>query len=121
YKIWYCSESDVYHAGGGTLDKSNPQKTFLNFRNNLFMILKNDRSPNTTIFIRSWLDLIALLQFVVSGKFGDAKAISRADVDYFRQYSKMKKKRRAIRDPFETSKIYRGLIVWDFFVKNKKH
>jgi len=121
YKIWYCSESEVYHVGGGTLDKSNPQKTFLNFRNNLFMILKNDRSPNTTIFIRLWLDLIALLRFVVSGKFGDAKAISRAHVDFFRQYSKMKKKRRAIRDPFETSKIYRGLIVWDFFVKNKKH
>lgn len=120
YKIWYCSESEVYHVGGGTLDKTNPQKTFLNFRNNLFMILKNARFPKTTIFIRLWLDLIALLRFAVSGKFGDARAVSKAHVDFFRNYSKMKKKRSEIGDPFKVSEIYQGLIVWAFFVQGKK-
>jgi Mg2+-importing ATPase len=32
----------VYHLGGGTLNVENPHKTFLNFRNNLLMIYKNE-------------------------------------------------------------------------------
>lgn len=120
HKIWYYSDSEVYHVGGGTLDKSNAQKTFLNFRNNLFMILKNARFPNWTIFIRLWLDLIALLRFALSGKFGDAKAVSRAHLDFFRNYGKTIKKRRAFTAPFSTNKVYDGLVIWDFFIKNKK-
>ena len=34
-------ESRVYHVGGGTLNKSNARKTYLNFRNNLLMLYKN--------------------------------------------------------------------------------
>ena len=40
-KIFYTGKSTVYHVGGGTLNKQSPQKTFLNMRNNLSMILKN--------------------------------------------------------------------------------
>ncbi|MDF1675256.1 MAG: glycosyltransferase family 2 protein, partial [Vicingaceae bacterium] len=36
-KIKYVPQSTVFHVGGGTLHKSKPQKTFLNFRNNLIM------------------------------------------------------------------------------------
>lgn len=120
YQIWYCSESEVYHVGGGTLDKSNPQKTFLNFRNNLFMVLKNARFPMVTIFARLWLDLAALIRLAMSGKLNDAKAISRAHIDFFRNYNTMIKKRNAMGTPLLTSKIYKGSIVWDFFIKSKK-
>jgi GT2 family glycosyltransferase len=41
YKIGYCAESTVYHVGGGTLNKSNPKKTYLNFRNNRKLLRKN--------------------------------------------------------------------------------
>ena len=41
YQIYYCGESEVFHVGGGTLHKSNPRKTFLNFRNGLVLMLKN--------------------------------------------------------------------------------
>lgn len=40
-KIFYCGESKVYHLGGGTLKNSNPKKTYLNFRNSLWMLVKN--------------------------------------------------------------------------------
>ena len=40
-KIFYTGKSTVYHVGGGTLNKENPQKTYLNIRNNLSMLLKN--------------------------------------------------------------------------------
>ena len=40
-KIYCVPASIVYHVGGGTLPKSNPMKTYLNFRNNLTMLYKN--------------------------------------------------------------------------------
>ena len=40
-KIFYTGKSIVYHVGGGTLNKQSPQKTYLNVRNNLSMLVKN--------------------------------------------------------------------------------
>lgn len=40
-KIFYCGKSTVFHVGGGTLNKQSAFKTYLNFRNNLTMLLKN--------------------------------------------------------------------------------
>jgi GT2 family glycosyltransferase len=40
YGIGYCPKSIVYHVGGGTLNASNPKKTYLNFRNNMVMLQK---------------------------------------------------------------------------------
>ncbi len=42
YKIKYVGKSVVYHVGGATLDQANPRKTYLNFRNSLFSIIKNE-------------------------------------------------------------------------------
>ena len=39
--IFFTSESLVYHVGGGTLNYHSPNKIFLNYRNNLWMIHKN--------------------------------------------------------------------------------
>jgi GT2 family glycosyltransferase len=41
YKIKVNPASVVYHIGGGTLPKNNPKKTFLNFRNSLYLLIKN--------------------------------------------------------------------------------
>src|SRR6056297_2072863 len=41
YKLALVPGSKVYHVGGGTLPKSNPFKTYLNFRNNLLLLYKN--------------------------------------------------------------------------------
>jgi len=42
YKLAVLPESTVYHLGGGTLSYNSPRKTFLNFRNSLFMLTKNE-------------------------------------------------------------------------------
>jgi GT2 family glycosyltransferase len=47
-KIYYCGKSTVFHVGGGTLNKQSLQKTYLNIRNNLSMLLKN--LPLVTLF-----------------------------------------------------------------------
>ena len=40
-RVVVIPKSVVYHVGGGTLPNNNPQKLFLNYRNNLFMLYKN--------------------------------------------------------------------------------
>jgi GT2 family glycosyltransferase len=122
YKIGYCPQSVVYHVGGGTLNTSNPKKTYLNFRNNLIMLQKN--LPFWTavwvIFARLWLDLAALIKFLTEKKFKDAWAISRSHQYFFLNIFKTAEKRsEQIR--FENKKgIYKGCIIWDFFVNNHR-
>ena len=41
YGVYCCPQAVVWHVGGGTLPKEAPQKTFLNFRNNLLMLHKH--------------------------------------------------------------------------------
>ena len=41
FKTKYIGTSTVYHVGGATLQSNNPQKTYLNFRNSLYALVKN--------------------------------------------------------------------------------
>ncbi|MFM7387515.1 MAG: glycosyltransferase family 2 protein [Bacteroidota bacterium] len=69
YQIWVETASKVYHLGGGTLAYDSPRKTYLNFRNNLFMLVKNQRGfwPGR-LFIRMAWDGIAAWQFLAKGR-----------------------------------------------------
>ena len=57
----------VYHIGGATLQETNPQKTFLNFRNSLLNVIKN--VPKQwflfVVFSRLVLDGVAGIKFLV--------------------------------------------------------
>ena len=61
YRVRYCPQSTVYHVGGGTLPKSSPFKTELNFRNNLSMLYKNlpVKRRGWVLAMRMWLDRVA--------------------------------------------------------------
>jgi len=123
YKVMYCAESEVYHVGGGTLNTENPFKTFLNFRNNL-LLLRNNLSvwrAAVIIFIRFWMDLLAIVRFLNEGKRKDAWAVSRAHQNFVLQLFKGGPKKINRRSNLHTLKgMYRKSIVWDFFMK-KKH
>lgn len=74
-------ESAVYHVGGGTLPKSNSEKTFLNFRNNLTMLYKNlpDDDLPKVMRMRWFLDYLAAFEtLILNRNWGDFKAIFRA-------------------------------------------
>ncbi len=82
----YCEpQSRVYHVGGGTLHKSNPRKTFLNFRNNLLMIAKNVDALwlGYLILLRLLLDGLAGLRFAAKGEWGNLWAVVRAHWAFF--------------------------------------
>lgn len=122
YKIGYCPSSVVYHVGGGTLNASNPQKTYLNFRNNLVMLQKNLGMPQAIwiIFLRFWLDFLALCMFILQGKWKDAWAVSRAHRYFCLHFFKNAAKRKKVLSVVNKSGVYKKSIVWSFYV-NKIH
>ena len=73
FKVMVQPKSVVYHVGGGTLDKSNPFKTFLNFRNGLELLAKNLPKNKLVgrVFIRLLWDAVAAIKFLITGQSKD--------------------------------------------------
>lgn len=105
-KIFYTYKSKVYHVGGGTLSKQNPQKTFLNFRNNLSMMLKNLPFPKLIwlIFFRLCLDGIAGIRFGLKDGFPHLWAVVRAHFGFYAQAAETWKRRgkQQMKDYYQT-------------------
>jgi len=124
YKVMYCPGAEVLHYGGGALPKSNPFKTYLNFRNNLIILTKNHprRALRNMIFQRMILDGIAALRFLFTGNFGDFNAILKAHMHFYGSFRKTLKKRREVQATVthpEVSAIYKRSIVRKYFLQGK--
>jgi GT2 family glycosyltransferase len=114
-KLYCLPHSTVYHLGGGTLSYDNPHKVFLNFRNSLWTIVKNqERFLYALLFIRMALDGLAALQFLAKGKPQLTWQVFLAHMALYRHFGTFYKKRKAaLHQPFR----YHGLIIWDYFGK----
>ena len=105
-KIYYCGKSTVFHVGGGTLNKQSPQKTYLNIRNNLSMLLKN--LPIAALLwvipARLILDGIAGIYFGLKDGFPHLWAVVRAHFGFYAQAPKTWKLRSTaqIKDYYQT-------------------
>ncbi len=134
YKVMFCSESKVWHVGGGTLPVESPKKVYLNFRNSLTTLLKNKEKATSaigTVFFRLILDGIAGGMFLTKGKFRHILAILGAHWHFFGQMSRHWKKRKVNKkliesvawqgkSNFNASGLYKGSIVFQHFVKKIK-
>lgn len=120
YKIYVEPKSVVYHVGGGTLSKSNPWKTFLNFRNGLELLAKNLPKSKLIpiIFIRMIFDGIAAWKFLLSGSPKDFWAVFKAHVAFYGRLNATLKKRNGNYSP--VSEIYQLSIVLDYFLRGKR-
>ena len=124
-KVYYCADSTVYHVGGGTLNKFNPRKTYLNFRNGLSLLLKNLPGLQLVprVFIRGWLDVIAIIRFLLLLQFTHALAVVRAHAYILWNIRRELKKRTTVQSNIQvdTSKlIYPGSIVFEYFLMGRK-
>jgi len=121
YKIMVCPDSVVYHVGGGTLPKKSSFKTYLNMRNNIAMLYKN--LPSSKLFrvltVRFFLDMIASVKFLVDGGFKDFFAVTRAYGSFYTKIGKHRHKRRNVKH-HDVPHIYRGNIVFAYYLKRKK-
>lgn len=124
YKIGVCGEAKVYHIGGGTLDRQSSFKTYLNFRNNLFLLLKNHRSSALLPFIlrRMILDGIAGIRFLTEGNFAYFFAVLKAHFHFYSKFFYYIKLRNTEKKFWKTPNLcgqYRGSILVSFFLKHK--
>lgn len=125
-KIYCIPESEVYHVGGGTLPKSNPMKTYLNFRNNLTMLYKNlsDTELSHVMRMRRFLDYLAAFEtLVLNRNWGDFKAIfkaRRAFKAWKHEFDEDRRKIQAGRVKEEIPQVYNLSIIWQYYAKGKK-
>lgn len=132
YKILVCPESVVYHIGGGTLAYVSSRKTYLNFRNGLYTLLKNENAGKLVwlIPLRLALDGLAGLLFFVQGKFKHIASIINAHWAFYFNFSKMLRKRKIIKEKIDKLRIstgpkmegrYQGSIVWQYYARGKTY
>lgn len=125
-RIVCITDSEVYHVGGGTLPKSNPMKTFLNFRNNLTMLYKclPDNELRRVMRWRWLLDYVAAWQTLVVGRnLGDFRAIYRARRAFKRWRHDFDADRQAIQQSRVAADIPEQrsfAILWQYYVKGRR-
>ena len=117
YKIKAVPESVIYHVGGGTLAKSSPFKTYLNFRNGLYLLLKN--LPIEKLLIkfpaRIILDWVAAIKFLFEGNIKHSFSVIKAHFSVLRNLIKTLNKRNS------TSKAPRSrLMIFEYYFKQNK-
>jgi GT2 family glycosyltransferase len=131
YKIMFTPRSVVYHLGGGTLGYHSPYKTYLNFRNSYYTLLKNEG-----VFILAFLlpvrvamDTVAALSFAVQGRWLHAQAVIGAFLSFFLALVTFIKKRLELELLLDRIRISpqpnrQGIlpnsIVFQYFILQKK-
>ena len=125
-KVYCIPDSAVFHLGGGTLPKSNPMKTYLNFRNNLTMLYKNlpDRELRKVMRMRFWLDWLAALQMLVLGRsIGDFKAVIKARMAFKAWKNDFRHDRETIQSTAKVDTVPERIcisILWQYYIKRNK-
>lgn len=119
FDIKYNGNSTVFHIGGATLQTGSPQKTFLNFRNSLWMMTKNlpKKKLLSRIFIRMILDGIAGIKFLLEGKPKHLWAVLKSHFYFYWYLPKFLKKRENI----ALTNYYKiNSVVYSYFINGKK-
>lgn len=125
WQVWYHGGCTVFHVGGGTLHKSNPRKTYLNFRNGLALVYKNTHPAELpgVLLLRLGLDWVAALRLLLQGNFADFRAILRAHWHFLRKLGYWQRRRqqqpRKLRSG-ERAGVYQGSLVWTYFGQGKQ-
>lgn len=126
YSIYVAPQSVVYHLGAGTLAKSSPRKTFLNFRNGLALLFTNtlEKSVWWKIPLRLILDGIAGIQFLLKGESANCFAISKAHISFYQTFgywsSRRKQNRIRKKAAIQAGLIFQKSVVWARFILGKK-
>jgi hypothetical protein len=132
YKVMARPRSVVYHVGGGTLNYNTPRKAYLNFRNSLYTILKNEERNRLLWIIpaRLVLDGVAALLFLWQRKFKHISAILNAHRHFYSNIRASLEKRKEARELIQKVSIsetpnvvgrYGGSIVWQYYAMGKRY
>jgi len=130
FKVMYYPDAEVFHVGGGTLNYQSPNKTYLNFRNSYFTILKNEtkRKLLWLIPLRLVLDGVAGIVFLFEGKFVHINSIVRAHWDFFPKIKHLLERRKHFSELVQKISISRpnrsGILnksaIWQYYIRRKR-
>lgn len=120
-KIGYLGSVTVYHQGGATLNRSSPRKLYLNIRNSLSMIYKNEEGLRYLgiILAKCCLEIPVALGYMLSGQKELTLAIFRGYRDFWRGKGLLQK---SIKKP-EMEIIRSGpvkCVFWSYLILKKK-
>jgi len=120
YKIMVQPDSKVYHLGGGTLNEQHPKKTFYNFRNSLFNLLKNapENRYKKLIFQRMLLDNLSFLYFIILLKWKHAVMVLKAHKEYYKHKKQISSKRNSSKQ-IQIYYYSKNLVLKHFLFKIK--
>lgn len=124
FKMLVIPSATVYHVGAATLSYASPQKTYLNFRNSLYMILKNyDGLLFGKLFYRMVLDGIAGAQYLLKFQPKLTYAIIRAHFAFYKNFANMYRKRTSEKSMKfkDIQGVYNGSILWAVHIHKTKH
>ncbi|MBI5914037.1 MAG: bifunctional riboflavin kinase/FAD synthetase [Bacteroidetes bacterium] len=131
YKVMFTPKSTVYHLGGGTLGYHSPYKTYLNFRNSYYTLLKNEGVIKLAFLlpIRIAMDTAAAFTFLMQARWLHAQAVIGAFFSFFLALVLFIKKRLELELLLERIRIspqpnrhgiLPGSIVFKYYVLRKE-
>ena len=121
YKFKIIPSSNVMHLGGGTLSYLSAQKVYLNFRNNLFLIVKNHKGWLFPIlFKRMALDAIAAYKFLFEGKISYFWKVVLAHMSLYQNIIGLYKQRKLLLKNKEAIVKYKGNILINYYLEKRK-
>lgn len=124
YIIAAIGGATVFHVGGSVISYGSPQKTFYNYRNNLAILVKNERASKL-LWLLPWrlvLDGVSCLPFLKEGKFKNIWAVLRAHFSFYATFFYWKKQRTAARKHAanaDVKGIYQNSIILNYFLQKK--
>ncbi len=130
YKVMVMPQSIVYHVGGSSLAYDNPEKTYLNVRNNHWMIIKNHRDSHilTILLPRIIQDKLGALYMMLTGHYKKGIAIFKGLTHAYLSIGKKLSKRKQVKQLVDKYAIAqpnkngrsRFSIAYRYYVRNQR-
>ena len=121
FKNFCFPKSIVYHLGGGTLNYNSPKKTYLNFRNNLIMITKNESLISLTLKLpfRLFLYILASFYILIKNKsLLHFLEIIKAYVSFIIKLPHILFKKEKTK--MNSNKLNKSIIPFEYYLRGKK-
>ena len=130
YSVWCIPQSVVYHLGGGTLQYESPRKVFLNFRNSLYSLLKNEPWAKLCWLLpaRFVLDGLAGARFAAKGQHRAIWSIVEAHFSFYSNLPALIAKRKKVAaliaqhqiGAADNAGVYKGSIIVAHYLRRIK-
>jgi len=122
YEVWVEPKSIIYHHGALTLPTSSPEKTFLNYRNSLILLLTNYPAVDSFRFllIRLLIELLSIIKELLSFRWKHAAAILKSWLWIILNTKTLLHRRKKVPKKFTLDIIFKQSIILKYYFMKQK-